>query len=128
MYTSNRFPSTVNMMHGLFFIINSESYYLLSSSTVYVSPCYMKELRKKAFDSNKNAGTPKKNPTKCLNDINQTLYQCHPLDLQPHQVRQEQEEPIQQRRKEAGGTCCICQLFLPSVTLQLNSNFIWLNL
>jgi hypothetical protein len=59
MSTSNRFPSTANMMHGSLFIINSESYWLPSSSTLYLLPRYIMVPKKKATDSNINAGTPK---------------------------------------------------------------------
>ena len=59
MSMSNRFLSTANKMHGLLSIINSESYKLPSSSTLYLLPHYIMVPKIKAIDSNINAGTPK---------------------------------------------------------------------
>jgi hypothetical protein len=58
MSTSNQFPSIANMMHGSLFIINSESYWLPSSSTLYLLPHYNMVPKTKASDSNINTGTP----------------------------------------------------------------------
>ena len=44
MYMSNQLPSTANMMHGLLFIITSESY-SPSSSTLCFVPRYIKEMK-----------------------------------------------------------------------------------
>jgi len=46
MYMSNRLTSTANMMHGLLFILISESYWP-SSSTMYFVPRYIKETKEK---------------------------------------------------------------------------------
>jgi hypothetical protein len=59
MSTSNGFPSTANMMHESLVIINSESYWLPSSSTLYLLPRNIMVPKKKASKSNIKAGTPK---------------------------------------------------------------------
>jgi len=59
MSTSNPFSSTANMMPGSLVIINSESYWLPSSATLYLLPHYIMVPKKKAGDSNIKAATQK---------------------------------------------------------------------
>jgi len=62
MYTSNRFPSMVTMIHGLLFMITSQLHSRSSSSTVYFLPCHSQERQKEVSDSNINTVTLKQSP------------------------------------------------------------------
>jgi len=64
MYTSNRFASMVNMLHGIVFNITSESYMLSSTSTLYCLTHYILEEKKKVIESDINSSIRHNNQTK----------------------------------------------------------------
>jgi len=62
------------------------------------------------------------NLTTQSHDINQTWCLCHPQHLPSHQGRRKQVQMIYQCERQAGGTPCICWLFVPGEWMKLNSN------
>jgi hypothetical protein len=76
-------------------------------------PTFRWTIENNKWFKNKSRSTRNNNLAKRSNDINRTLSQCNPLNLQSHQGRQIQKHTIYQLRKEAGGAPCTSEWFGP---------------
>jgi len=109
----------------------SKSYYNTQHLIQHSTVCIATLIRTKDNDEwfkHESRWTRNNNPAKWSNDINPTRSQCDPLNLPSHQGRQTQEHTIHQRRKEAGGVCCISKWFGSGEWAKSNSNVVWLDL